>query len=440
MMPSKMHTRWARISFLLAVSVLLLLGQGQAHALSTETVDPAQRATPTPTPRGVSGGLGNAAVNDATDAAGDFAWVETDFFSAILPAGWIDSEQELDEGEGTFTFTAAPDLADLQDLAGDQGVILVLQATAERVDPTEVLDSVQTPSDTCTLAGEAETVHTFSSVPYDGLYYEWRECPQADGSLFGLVLQSDEVDAVIFVLFLAPTADDARIFDIFRNTLAIRAAPPFDAPVRPSTPPTREQPTPTPIPAEPAVTDDIAIVVTDRLNVRRGPGTNYERVGAVEQGDALEILGRNADCSWLNIVTEDGLEGWVSASAQYVSFGARCDSLPLATIPDPPTPAPTATPIPPASQGSAPTDPTDNPNLGCYLFENQIGTEVTITFTRRNSTWNITFRVPSNGAEVRCFEPGDYTYTLDAPPPWDSVNGDLRVVAGERLRFPIQAE
>ncbi|MEZ4676891.1 MAG: hypothetical protein R2932_21980 [Caldilineaceae bacterium] len=48
---------------------------------------------------------------------------------------------------------------------------------------------------------------------------------------------------------------------------------------------------------------------------------------------------------------------------------------------------------------------------------------MTITYTRRGDGWNITFKVAADSEYRQCFDPGEYTYTLDAPPPWGSTNG-----------------
>jgi hypothetical protein len=70
----------------------------------------------------------------------------------------------------------------------------------------------------------------------------------------------------------------------------------------------------------PEVTLDIfCTVITDRLNLRPGPGTNFNPPLAVlETGEILVVVGRNADGSWLQVVVlDDNLEpeilGWVSA-------------------------------------------------------------------------------------------------------------------------------
>ncbi|MEM7035109.1 MAG: SH3 domain-containing protein [Chloroflexota bacterium] len=53
-------------------------------------------------------------------------------------------------------------------------------------------------------------------------------------------------------------------------------------------------------------------IIKTTLNVRSGPGSNYQRIGQVLQGDSYDILGRNADSSWL-LIDVSGVEGWISA-------------------------------------------------------------------------------------------------------------------------------
>lgn len=93
-------------------------------------------------------------------------------------------------------------------------------------------------------------------------------------------------------------------------------------------------------------------------------------------------------------------------------------------------PDPTPTPAPPPT----------NETQGCYRFENLLGPELTITFTRQADNWNDTFKVPGDQATVYCLDPGSYTYTIDAPPPWNSINGELVVQAGDRYSWPVYGE
>jgi hypothetical protein len=93
-----------------------------------------------------------------------------------------------------------------------------------------------------------------------------------------------------------------------------------------------------------------------------------------------------------------------------------------------PKPKPTATKPPPPPQA----------NKGCYLIVNELGADITITFTAQDWQWNETIDLPTGAQKEYCLDPGRYTYTLDAPPPWGSTNGELTVNAGDRFRWPIR--
>ncbi len=70
-------------------------------------------------------------------------------------------------------------------------------------------------------------------------------------------------------------------------------------------------------PQRPANAAD-AIVASETLNVRNGPGTNYTVVGALKKGDGVKVTGRSADSKWAKLGFSDVKEAW--ASAQYLTF------------------------------------------------------------------------------------------------------------------------
>jgi len=49
-------------------------------------------------------------------------------------------------------------------------------------------------------------------------------------------------------------------------------------------------------------------------NLRSGPGIAYRRVDTATTGDELTVIGRNADNSWLRVVTASGQIAWISVS------------------------------------------------------------------------------------------------------------------------------
>jgi hypothetical protein len=111
-----------------------------------------------------------------------------------------------------------------------------------------------------------------------------------------------------------------------------------------------------------------------------------------------------------------------------------------------PTGLPDTPPPPPATSKPKPTSkPTETPTpqqvtKGCYLFLNHLGAEVTVTLTAQDWQWADTLLLPPGGEREYCLDPGRYTYTLDAPPPWGSTNGEMVVAAGDRYQFPIRGQ
>ncbi|RMF80041.1 MAG: SH3 domain-containing protein [Chloroflexi bacterium] len=50
------------------------------------------------------------------------------------------------------------------------------------------------------------------------------------------------------------------------------------------------------------------------VNIRNGPSTQFPVVDLAPPGTELQILGQNAAGTWLNVITPNDIEGWVSAS------------------------------------------------------------------------------------------------------------------------------
>jgi spore germination protein YaaH len=68
---------------------------------------------------------------------------------------------------------------------------------------------------------------------------------------------------------------------------------------------------------EPTVTfsGDGDAVVNVGANLRTGPGLTYGTLAdGVDPGVKLDLIGRNSDSSWLNVIVEDGREGWIFSS------------------------------------------------------------------------------------------------------------------------------
>ncbi len=71
----------------------------------------------------------------------------------------------------------------------------------------------------------------------------------------------------------------------------------------------------TEVPTEEAAPALTGVVQSNQsINVRSGPGTNFQSVKSLLPGTTVEILGQNPDGTWRNIRLSDGTEGWVSTS------------------------------------------------------------------------------------------------------------------------------
>lgn len=77
-----------------------------------------------------------------------------------------------------------------------------------------------------------------------------------------------------------------------------------------------------PVAAEPVVTEVVAPVIEDtidirevassRVNMRTGPGTNFEVIVTLDGGTELEVLDVD-ESGWANVATVDrGIEGWMA--------------------------------------------------------------------------------------------------------------------------------
>ena len=120
-------------------------------------------------------------------------------------------------------------------------------------------------------------------------------------------------------------------------------------------------PVPQPV-AAPQVADPAKAVVNAPLvNVRRGPGTDYDIVVDVERGAEFDITGKNADASWWQICCVEGGNAWIIA--EYVDTIGNVDTVPVVdpNNPNPPAQADVAEQPAPAAAPTAIPTPTSPP-------------------------------------------------------------------------------
>lgn len=93
---------------------------------------------------------------------------------------------------------------------------------------------------------------------------------------------------------------------------------------------------------------------SNAMNLRGGPGTAYPVVGAINAGEQVEIIGKNPQADWWQVLLPNGLQGWAYGPLVQ-TVGDTAAIAVAANIPEPP---PTATPAPvAAAPTTAPADP-----------------------------------------------------------------------------------
>jgi uncharacterized protein YraI len=173
-------------------------------------------------------------------------------------------------------------------------------------------------------------------------------------------------------------------------TAAAQAAATQAAPAEQPTA-TAAAPTEVPTVAPTATTAQAAeVVVNSQMNVRGGPGTNYNIVGQANPGQRFPVTGKNNDGTWWQI-NYNGQPGWVfgelvtATNTQAVAVAQNIPAPPPTNTPAPVPPTPVPQPTqPPAAQPTAPpaAPPADSfpflllegvercdPNAGFTYFE-----------------------------------------------------------------------
>jgi hypothetical protein len=138
---------------------------------------------------------------------------------------------------------------------------------------------------------------------------------------------------------------------------------PTQEPTPTSAPTSTPKPTSTPLPTSTqtltATPIPVGVIKAGKLGLYSGPGPEYSNMGVLNWGVTVEVLGRNALSTWLEIKLEDGSIAWCNASL--VELNMPLEDIPIeANIP----PTPTSTPSPSPSPTITPTlTPSPTPTL-----------------------------------------------------------------------------
>lgn len=90
------------------------------------------------------------------------------------------------------------------------------------------------------------------------------------------------------------------------------------------------------VPASGGFSGTADAVVRTPANVRTGPGVTYGIIaGGLNPGAEVQLVGRNSDASWLNIVMPSGERGWIFATLVDVNPGVNVNSLAVVEVAPP---------------------------------------------------------------------------------------------------------
>ncbi|HNK63702.1 MAG TPA: SH3 domain-containing protein [Anaerolineales bacterium] len=125
-------------------------------------------------------------------------------------------------------------------------------------------------------------------------------------------------------------------------------SPGLDTPSQPTVTPQQSRtprPTPTAAPAATEIPPTLQPIVTitavkGNLYIRRGPGTEYDRVGVLYKGESTEIIGQDVLSKWVQVqVPDSDRTGWVSIMTEFSKLDGDLTFVPDFTFTEWPQPA-----------------------------------------------------------------------------------------------------
>ncbi len=120
--------------------------------------------------------------------------------------------------------------------------------------------------------------------------------------------------ASVFLVLLSACGGDSEdeqplvtVTEDVEDTAVVEVAPTY-TPVEPTDMP------PIPSTAVSTATSVPSIQANGNVNVRSGPGTDYDLVGLLSNGQSAVVIGTSGNGDWFNVQLSDGTIGWVGSS------------------------------------------------------------------------------------------------------------------------------
>ncbi len=152
--------------------------------------------------------------------------------------------------------------------------------------------------------------------------------PMRRGSIRSQIAVPVAVILVVVVVFaqLKATSTNANPVEVaaIDPLLTPQSTQPVDTPAALVLPPGSSEPSTSD--TAPMFAGD-ATVNAKTLNMRTGPGTQYELVAAFASGTRLSLLGKDSSGAWVNVKSAEGQVGWMSA--KYLTLSVPIENVPV---------------------------------------------------------------------------------------------------------------
>lgn len=106
--------------------------------------------------------------------------------------------------------------------------------------------------------------------------------------------------------------------EIFATQTAEYSPPPTATYTETTTPTTTPSPTPIPLPDA---------VVLDLIEMREGPGSRYDYIDNLFEGDEPKVIGKNKKCVYLKVEDIKGQQGWIENNSSDIQLNLPCDQI-----------------------------------------------------------------------------------------------------------------
>jgi ABC-type branched-subunit amino acid transport system substrate-binding protein/uncharacterized protein YgiM (DUF1202 family) len=175
------------------------------------------------------------------------------------------------------------------------------------------------------------------------------------------------------------------------------------------------------------------IIRSPQQNIRTGPGTQYEVLGQLLQGETRAVTGANIDFSWVTIDYR-GQNGWLSTAPNLLELVGDRETVPVVTPPPLPTPIPITPTVTPVIAPGTTAGPISVPVIG---FPDIVVVSATPNELPPNTSINITVTIRNNGDQ----NAGPFAVAASFPPNNDySAQNFPGLAAGQQQTFNLQVD